>query len=266
MTLGARMVAVPRVFLPRHLAMCLRATLALTAALAACPVLADEADVDPSARPPLNTAGPEAPPPPPEPHLWDGNHTSIVLGPTLSMLDAAPKGLDTLGYGVRLAGRLSAITQFVDVELGLERTQHGGTDGASLSRTELGFQLGTHPGFPLVVFNDWTYDVFSGFHGYAGVSIVRATLTGKDALAAAHVVEKTEHSEWQPCVYVGAAADFPISERNKDWGLWLTAAYNLRWMWFGPREPELPLGDSQATLMLSYRWNNTSWARIPKPF
>ena len=226
----------------------------------------DLADVDPSDRPPLQTAGPEAPPPPPEPHLWDGNHTSIVAGPTLSFLDKAPPGLDGMGYGLRVAARVGTITQFVHAELGVEHTQFGGTGGAGLQRTEVGFQFGTHPGFPLVVFNDMTYDIFSGLHGYVGASLVRATLTGTDALAAAHVKNETEHSEWQPCIYVGAALDVPISPRNLAWGIWATAAYNLRWMWFGPKEPMLGLGDSQALLLLSFRWNSTSWARVPKPF
>ena len=244
---------------------------ALCAALAVCCARSASAQapgvaVDPGDRPPLMTAPPEGPPPPPEPHLWDGNQTSVMIGPVMNGLDHAPALVDQLGLGFRVAGRLSAISQFVDVELGFERVTHGGTSGAGLTRSEVGFQVGTHPGFPIIVFNDWWNDVFSGVHGYVGASVVRATLTGTDALAQAHVTEGTEHTEWQPCIYVGAAADFPVSPRNKDWGIWLTAGYNLRWMWFGPKQPELSLSDNQAVLLLSFRSNSTSWARFPRPF
>ena len=222
--------------------------------------------VDPSDRPPLVTAPPEPPQPPPEPHLWDGNQTSVMIGPAMNWLNHSPALVDPQGVGFRVAARVSAISQFVDAELGFERVTHGGTSGAGLTRSEVGFQVGTHPGFPIIVFNDWWNDVFSGIHGYVGASVVRATLTGTDALAQIHVTQGAEHAEWQPNVYVGGGADFPISPRNKGWGIWLTARYNLRWMWFGPKQPEMSMADSQALLLLSFRSNSTSWARVPKPF
>lgn len=223
-------------------------------------------DVDPSARPPLLTAPPEGPPPEPEPHLWDGNQTSIMAGAALNFLDHAPTNISSLGTGFRLAGRVGVIAQFVDAEIGLEHVTHAGTGGAGLTRSELGFQFGTHPGFPTIVFNDWFYDVFSGFHGYVGASLMRMTLTGTEALGQAHVTQGTEHAEWQPNIYVGAGADIPISPRNKGWGIWLTARYNLRWSWFGPKQPEMSTSDNQALILLSFRSNSTSWMRIPKPF
>jgi hypothetical protein len=236
---------------------------AVTPADAATPTAAD---VDPSARPPLETAPPESPPPPPEPHLWDGNQTSIMVGAAMNWLNHSPSLVDPQGVGFRIAGRVGAISQFVDAEIGFERVAHGGQAGAGLVRNDLGFQVGTHPAFPIIVFNDFWNDVISGFHGYVGASVVRATLTGADALLQAQVPGTTEHSEWQPCIYVGSGVDIPISPRNKDWGIWLTPRANVRWMWFGPKQPELGLTDSQFTISFSYRSNSTSWARIPKPF
>ena len=238
----------------------------LVAGLWAMPAWAQTPAADPEARPPLMTAPQEGPPPPPETRLWDGNHTSVMVGGAVNWVDHAPAMVEQQGIGFRIAGRLGVISQFVDTEIAFERVSHGGQNGAGLTRNELGFQVGTHPGFPLTVFNDWWYDVFAGIHGYAGASLMRVTMTGGPPLLLAHVAGETEHSEWQPNIYVGAGADFPISPRDKAWGLWLTARYNLRWSWFGPKQPELSLSDSQAVISLSFRLNTTSWARIPKPF
>ncbi len=241
----------------------------LLAGLVASSASAQEAPTptaDPDDRPPLVTAPPEGPPPPAEPHLWDGNHTSVLVGPVVNWLDHAPSAVDTQCLGFRIAARMGVITQFVDAELGFERVTHGGQNGAGLTRNEVGFQVGTHPAFPIIVFNDWWNDVIAGIHGYVGASVARLTLTGTEALAQAQVFEGTEHAEWQPSVYVGAGMDIPVSPRNRDWGIWLTARYNLRWLWFGPKQPEMTLSDSQALLLLSFRSNSTSWARIPRPF
>ena len=245
------------------LALCLS-----TSALASPPgaVTPTDADVDPSARPPLQTAPPEGPPPPAEPHLWDGNQTSFMVGAVFNWLNHSPALVDPQGIGFRIAARLGAISQFVDAEIGYERVAHGGQSGAGFVRNDFGFQVGTHPAFPIIVFNDWWNDVISGFHGYVGASAVRGSLTGADALIQAQTPGVTEHSEWNPCIYVGSGVDIPVSPRNKGWGIWLTPRVNVRWLWFGPKQPELGMTDLQATIMLSYRSNSTSWARIPKPF
>lgn len=223
-------------------------------------------DADPHARPPLLTAPPEEPLQP-EPHLWDGNQTSVMAGVVYNSLDHPPAGLDRGALGFRVAARVSAITQFIDAELAFERASQEGAQGASLTRSEVAGQVGVHPGFPIIVFNDWFNDVISGVHFYLGLGLVRANLTGQAALLQAHVTDgSTEHAEWQPSMQAGVGADFPISPRNKSWGIWLTARYTLRWMWFGPHQPEVSLGDSQGVLLLGFRSNSTSWARFPRPF
>ena len=49
-------------------------------------------------------------------------------------------------------------------------------------------------------------------------------------------------------------------------GWWLTARYEGRWVWFGDHNPDLPLGDTRALLMLGWRHYDTNWARVGLPW
>jgi hypothetical protein len=214
---------------------------------------------DPVSRPPLKTA-PEEPPPPRDPPRWDGNATGLVLGPTWTHLDKALPGVDQTGWGVRLAGRVSFVAQFLDLELGLEHANHGGAGG--LTRTDLGAQVGLHPGFPLLVFNDFLSDIVASFHGVGGVSLVRASLGNPLLIPTSGGTDV----DWRLCLTVGAGIDIPLSSRDLDHGWWLTARYTLRWMNFGHYNPDLSLSDSQALLLIGYRAYGNEWARIKPPF
>jgi hypothetical protein len=219
--------------------------------------------VDPSARPPLHTAGPEEPPPPRD-LRYDGNHIGWMVGATLPTLDAPIAGLDRSGAGLRISGRISAITQFIDANLDLQIDRFGGPQ-ASLLRTELGTKLGTHPGFPFIVFNDWTNDVISGVHGYIGASLVRADLEGSAAVASTRQTGNRAVG-WSPQFTCGVGADIPVSPRDRPHGWWLTVRYELRWMRWGEALPAWNMGDSQLVLQLGRRSYDNSWARVPRPF
>lgn len=226
---------------------------------------------DPSTRPALRTA-PVEPPPPPYASRWDGNATGFVVGPAWTRLDRALPGIDRTGLGLRVAGRMSFVMQFVDFEVFLEHARHGGaalagggSTGGGLSRTDLGGQMAVHPGFPLTVFNDFWSDVFAGVHGYAGLSMVRAALDGEPAVAAAGGTGSSQ-VDWRPSVHVGAGVDVPLTARGQDHGWWLTLRYDLRWMNFGDFNPDLSLADSKVMVLLGYRSYSTSWAHVPRPF
>lgn len=223
------------------------------------------ASVDPSARPPLSTGTPE-PPVPPKDLLYDGNYWSVLAGFSLPHLDRSLPGIDRWGTGGRLAGRFSSITQFLDVEAGVEYARHGGSAG-SWTRTEIGGSAHLHPGFPLIVFNDFWNDVYSGVHGLLGVSVVRGALTGRQAVAKIRDNNVgAEEVDWRPCITLGAGVDIPVSPRNRNDGWWLTARYNLRWMRFGDGEPDWPQNDNQILIMLGYRRYNNSFTRLPRPW
>lgn len=234
----------------------LLAALALTW-LGAAPARAQD-PIDPAQRPPLKTAPAEAPPPL-DPPRWDGNATGLVVGPAWTHLDTALPGVDQNGWGLRLAGRVSSVLQIVELELGVEHAQHGGTGG--LTRTDLGVQLGVHPGFPRMVFNDYLSDVFASFHGIIGVSYVRASLGDPTQIPTAG-----QAVDWRPCLTVGAGLDFPLTSREADHGWWLTARYNLRWMNFGDYNPDLSLSDTQVLVLIGYRAYGNEWASIKRPF
>jgi hypothetical protein len=225
---------------------------------------------DPAARPPLSTGTPEAPVPPKD-FLYDGNYWSVLGGLSLTQLDRPLPGVAQWGAGGRLALRFSSITQFLDVETGVEYSRHGAaaaksgvTDG-SWSRLEVGGSAHLHPGFPLIAFNDFWNDIFSGVHGLLGVSVVRGELTGTNAVAKIRD-GGTSEVDWRPCITLGAGVDIPVSPRNRNDGWWLTARYNLRWMRFGDGEPDWPQNDNQILLLLGYRQYNNSFARLPRPW
>ncbi len=225
--------------------------------------LASQDPVDPHSRPPLSTATPEEPAAPKD-FLYDGNHVGLMLGPVFSGLDRALPGLDRNGTGLRLGGRISAITQFIDGGVDLQHVEHGGS-AASLSRTELGVRVGSHPAFPFVVFNSWINDVISGVHLYVGASVGRLALQGQQAVAAVGL-DGTSAVQWRPSALVGVGADLPVSPRHRPNGWWLTLRYELRWTGFGSTAPRHNLDDSMVGVLLGYRSYNNSWARWSRPF
>ena len=238
----------------------------LGAALGLCLLAAPLRAQTPPSPPPLQTA-----PPPevdqPEIHRYDGNHTGVVAGATTTSLQREIAGIAARGYGFRVGGRIASVLQIADLEFTYEHVKHGAANGADAAwtRNEAGMLISLHPGFPFAVFNTAFYDVVAGVHGYLGTSMVRATLRGAPALAQAHS-DGQELSSWQPCLAVGAGLDVPLSPRGASSGLWLTLRYGLRWMGFGPHDPNLNLADSQAMVELNWRFYDTSWARLPRPF
>lgn len=227
------------------------------AGLAAGPARA-QAPADSATRSALRTAPAELPSPA-DPPRWDGNATGWVVGPAWTHLDTARPGVDQNGWGLRLAGRVSSVLQIVELELGVEHAQHGGAGG--LTRTEAGLQVNLHPGFPMLVYNDFASDVIASFHGLVGVSYVRSSLGDP-----AQIPTAGQAVDWRPCLTVGAGLDFPLTSREADHGWWLTARYNLRWMNFGDYNPDLTLSDTQVLVLIGYRAYGNEWARIKRPF
>lgn len=219
--------------------------------------------VDPRSRPPLSTGTPEDPPPAKE-FLYDGNHVGWMIGPVFPALDGELPGVDRWGKGLRLAGRISAITQFIDGDLDLQHVEHGG-NSAGLTRTDLAIRVGSHPAFPFVVFNSWANDVISGIHMYVGAQVGRLALQGPAAVAAMGL-EGAQAVQWRPAGLVGVGADIPVSPRNRSSGWWLTLRYELRWTGFGSSAPRHDLDDSTVAVLLGYRSYNNSWARWSRPF
>lgn len=244
----------------------LRSAVLLGAWALALPVLAAEVvpPADPKARPPLATTGPDVPPER-VPSKFDGNHSGLVIGGGPTWLVRPPAGVAEQGLSLRVAGRFGAVLQFVDGEVALSRTSHGGANGAGWIRNEGTLQLATHPGFPMLVFNDWVSDVLAGVHAFGSVSLVRATLTGTAAVASAGA-PGPEHGEWHGALSAGVGVDVPVSPRDRDWGLWLTVRYAARWLQFGRVEPELNAGDRQLLVLIGWRTYTTSWGRVPRPF
>ncbi len=220
---------------------------------------------DPAARPPLQSAGPEEPVPP-KTLLFDGNYWGILGGLVGSRLDDPLAGVAPVGFGGRLAGRFSTVTQFMDLEAGIEYIGHGSEVGANAaSRLAFGVHGAIHPAFPLLVFNNWLYDVISGFHGFVGVSAARVGIEGAQAVASARGTGDSA-TDWRPMLSCGVGADIPVSPRNQASGWWLTARYALRWMRFGPATPYRDVGDGEFQLLLGWRSYDNGWARLPRPF
>lgn len=220
---------------------------------------------DPASRPPLAAPQTDAPPPPAL-HKWDGNATGLVVGPTMAWLDRVPNGLAAQGWGIHAALRMSFIAQFLDAEFLLDHDRYAGSGATGLdgglTRTAVGFQGALHPGFPLLVFNDFTNDIAAGVHGYVGLQMVRLSLP--DGARIPQTDGAT--SDWRPGVTVGVGVDVPVSPRDKGSGWWLTGRYEGRWVWFGDHNPDLPLGDTRALLLLGWRYYDTSWARLGLPW
>jgi len=230
----------------------------------AAPTALDPTEVDPSARPPLDSAGPDVQPRESRPK-FDGNHTGFVVGAGATWLDRPVPGVADQGLSVRAAARLALVLQLVDLELALEHASHGGTSGGSLARTELGLQVATHPASLILLFNDRLSDILAGLHAYGGVSLVRAALSGTDAMAKA-ARKGSEAVEFRPGLALGIGADLPLTARDLDWGVWLTVRYGVRWLTFGKAQPDFRLDDSQFLVLLGYRSYRTDWARVPRPF
>lgn len=239
------------------------AVLVLAAVAMARPADAATDPANPSSRPPLSTGTPEDPIPPKE-FLYDGNHVGWMIGPAFQGLGTTPPGLDPWGKGLRVGGRISAVTQFVDGGIDLQHIEHGGAS-AGLSRTDVGIRVGTHPALPIVVFNSWLNDVLSGVHLYVGATVGRIALQGSPAVAAVGL-SGAEAVQWRPGALVGAGVDVPVSPRNRSSGLWLTLRYELQWTGFGGTAPRHDLDAGLVAVLLGYRSYNNSWGRIARPF
>lgn len=235
---------------------------ALPTMAGADPVPTDPAD--PRSRPPLLTAGADDPISPKD-LLYDGNYISVLGGAVVPALDRPLPGVDRLGAGGRLALRLSAVTQFADAEVGAEFARFGGTGGAGAGRVDLGVHVAAHPAFPLLVFNDWWNDVWSGIHGYVGARVARTSVDGAAAVAAAGGGGASA-VDWRPALLVGAGVDLPVSPRNHHSGWWLTVRYEARWARFGDAVPDRDLGERQLVALIGWRRYDNGWARLPRPF
>jgi len=233
--------------------------------LAGCLVLAGREGAADD-RPALQTA-PMPQPDPVEPHRYDGNHTGLTAGVFTTALQRPIAGVAHRGYGFHIGARLASVLQIVDVEVAFEHTSHGASDSsdAAWTRNELGLQGALHPGFPFAVFNSSFYDIVAGLHGYGGLSMVRGSLRGDQAVAQASG-DGHAFSSWSPCLSVGAGLDIPVWPRGGAHGLWLTVRYGLRWTGFGGHDPDLNVADSQAMVLLNWREYDTTWARLPRPF
>ncbi len=238
----------------------------IAACLWAGPLQAAPDPSDPAARPPLRTAGPEEEAPAKD-LLYDGNYTSVLGGLAVPRLDVKLPGVAQRGIGARLAGRFSTVTQFADAELGLEYAQFAGegAGGGSANRIELGAQVAVHPGFPLVVFNNWWYDVASGVHLFVGAAVVRASVSGAGAVAATRQ-SGSDATDWTSGLTGGIGVDVPVSPRDRHSGWWLTLRYVTRWARFGTAVPDHNLGDGQWLALLGWRTYDNGWARLPRPF
>ncbi len=228
-------------------------------------LLAASDPADPATRPPLSSAGPEEPPPP-RSLLYDGNYWGVLGGLAGSRLDVPLAGVAPLGLGGRLAVRFSTVTQFMDLEGGVEYVAHSSlAESNQASRLAFGVHGALHPAFPLLVFNNWFYDVISGIHLFVGAAAARVAIDGSQAVASARA-KGDSAADWRPLLSSGVGVDIPVSARNQPSGWWLTARYALRWLRFGPSTPYGDLGDSHFQVLLGWRSYDNGWARLPRPF
>lgn len=241
------------------------ASMAVACAMLAWPQVsvADPDPSDPSLRPPLKSAGvPE--PPPPKDQLFDGNYWGLHGGATYATRSAAIAGVADSGAGLRAGGRFSAILQLLDVDAALQYARFSGSANA-VSRLDLSLTAALHPGFPLLVFNSWMYDVIAGLHGWAGADFGRWTVSGDEA-AAAIGAKGGDYGQFGAALCFGAGADLPLSPRDGHAGWWLTVRYAMRLAKIGPAIPQHDFSDGQWQLWLGWRNYDNSWARVPRPF
>lgn len=174
---------------------------------------------------------------------------------------AAPLPGETPGplYGVSF--RLASLLSLADVQasfLGsVYRTRAPDGRSVGVARWSLGIEAHAHPFMITILRNTTLWYWIAGLYGAAGVDLDLTRLTPRGAPG------RTEADfGW----HIGAGSDFPVTDPNEGWGLWVGVQYKLRFLDVHPRD--LGLGSFDEHLLLvtvGYRDNDVFFARAPRP-
>lgn len=183
---------------------------------------------------------------------------AIVTGPELL---ADPTWESRLGYTVGVYARWSSVMQIFDVqgqydfsayELN-EDQQH-----ATIQRHSLSSSVNLHPLFLRILHNNWAWYVLSGWYLQIGGGL-EITLMEGSALA-------EPRDDVALSIHLGTGLDIPLHDPN-DWGgFWIGFNYRYKLVFMSPGiGGHEDLDAHQLLFSVSYRYNNLSFARIPRP-
>lgn len=181
-------------------------------------------------------------------------------GPSLGTRPGALQGGGLLHVG----GRLSLPFNVVEAEVAWEHTRLAGGDG-SLRSDELLVQVGGHPLFPYIIYNNPLGWLLSGLHGTAAVGPAHVRLRGAELQASWGRADRGR-SMWGLAAHLGGGLDYPLAGAQRPSGWWLTMRYGVRFLAAGPRRDRITSRDHRALVLIGWRHHSLDFARVPRPF
>lgn len=192
---------------------------------------------------------------------FTGGHigVGVTAGPHL-LADTSWDG--ALGWTAGAHARLATVMQVIDLQLEYAFATHGlRVDGAAVDmrRHSLSSSINLHPLFLRVLGNNRFNYTLAGWYVQTGGSVEFTSLEGP-ALG-------VDRDDVAFSLHAGTGIDTPLDDPNiGGGGFWLGISWRWKWVFMNPGLGDHEDLDSHLFLVvLSYRRNNLSFARVPRP-
>ena len=193
-------------------------------------------------------------------YLYQGAYWSLQ-GHVGLLARASPKSAEAPGPLIGASARFAAVLSLLDLQAhffaGLYEATAGSGTPVSVGRYSLGLEARFHPFLITILSNSTFFYWLAGLYGSGGADLDITTLKPRGG-----PVRTDVNVGWT----IGAGSDFPLTDPNEGWGVWIGAQYKRKFL--GVRSEDLSLGafdEHLFMLTLAYRNNDIHWFRVPRP-
>lgn len=202
------------------------------------------------------------------PLLYQGAYWGVQVHSGLVLrLDAGEDDGPGLAFGA--SARLASILSIADFQLTLLGSSYtaatpgrGGSGSVGpagrvdVSRLSVGVEGHFHPLFMTVLKNDTFWYWLAGLYGSLGADLDVTGLEG----------DGVDRSEVDFGWHIGGGSDFPLTDPNKGWGIWVGVSYRLKFLRVDSGISGFRNFDEHTFMLtFAYRNNDIFFFRAPRP-
>ncbi len=196
----------------------------------------------------------------PDVHLYQGAYWSLQAHVGL-VARMRTKTSESPGPLLGVSARVATLMSLLDVQAhffaGLYEASTRSGVPVAVGRYSLGLEAKLHPFLTTILSNSTFFYWFAGLYGCGGADLDITTLKARGGSQTTDV-----NLGWS----VGGGSDFPITDPNAGWGLWVGVEYKVKFL--GVRSRDLALGPFDEHLFMvtvAYRDNDIFGFRVPRP-
>lgn len=234
-------------------------SVALLTVAAAAPARAGDEDAEPPAQTESASPTAEQTGAPEEPFRYQGAYWGVQLHGGIVHRQHSGPG-ETPGFVYGASFRIASVLSLADFQLTILRSAYdaGHPDGEPLSvgRISIGVEGHLHPLFTQILKNDTFHYWLAGLYLSLGIDLDITTIEGRGL----------DRLETDPGWHIGLGTDYPLTDPNVGWSIWLGVAYRMKFLGVASGVHGLHnFMEHTVFLTLGYRNNNIYSARIPRP-